>query len=587
MDADFYSAQPTAMLEARERVKSGGSLVSKAGAAGAKRGAKEEDALSSIAGYLAAQKAAASSSAPAATASSAVGGGMALGRQPGESKEQALARIRDAAAMDDDFFGPRHGGDGPGAGAGGGRGRWAADSRMPEGFGEDDEDEDDDDEDDGFGEDEDAEEEDEEEDDYGGRQRKRVRFGADQEKVFRSDEAPGAAEASDDDDDLDMDRDGADGSGAEAAKTSYERQQAALRAQIAMLEKDALSSYLHKHWLMRGEVDSTARPENSLLEAALEHETAIRPPPPLTAQATVALEDLIRRRIADGLFDDPQARERQRPDLGETEKQEELSTEKAARGLGDEYEEQFKAQVLGHKGESRVAALEREVTAAWAALSGRLDALSHMTFTPRMTEDDSAMAAADAGEDAAEERAGVRVRASAPALSMEDVQPTMGAAAAALAMDGTAAATPQEVQAAARGRAGVVVGDSEMDPDEKQRRRRAAKARRRKARRDADAAVRAAERINPGLGNKHEVNRLARELGAQRHVQDGKDSGRAMADFATSSKFFARMQDEARTEAAKLARGGLADEPERLVAVSKRSRKGKRSKGGAAASVML
>ena len=47
------------------------------------------------------------------------------------------------------------------------------------------------------------------------------------------------------------------------------------------------------------------RPLNSALEVDLDFERAIRPPPQPTQEALEALEDMIRRRIADHQYDDP------------------------------------------------------------------------------------------------------------------------------------------------------------------------------------------------------------------------------------------------------------------------------------------
>ena len=49
-----------------------------------------------------------------------------------------------------------------------------------------------------------------------------------------------------------------------------------------------------------------ARPLNSALEIDLDFDRALRPPPPPTEEATATLEDMIKRRIAERRFDDPQ-----------------------------------------------------------------------------------------------------------------------------------------------------------------------------------------------------------------------------------------------------------------------------------------
>lgn len=49
-----------------------------------------------------------------------------------------------------------------------------------------------------------------------------------------------------------------------------------------------------------------SRPLNSALEVDLDFERGIKPPPQPTEEAAVAIEDLIRKRIADHRFDDPE-----------------------------------------------------------------------------------------------------------------------------------------------------------------------------------------------------------------------------------------------------------------------------------------
>ena len=49
-----------------------------------------------------------------------------------------------------------------------------------------------------------------------------------------------------------------------------------------------------------------ARPLNSALEIDLDFDRALRPPPQPTEEATATLEDMIKRRIAERRFNDPQ-----------------------------------------------------------------------------------------------------------------------------------------------------------------------------------------------------------------------------------------------------------------------------------------
>ena len=51
-----------------------------------------------------------------------------------------------------------------------------------------------------------------------------------------------------------------------------------------------------------------ARPLNSALEIDLDFDRAVRPPPQPTEESTATLEDMIKRRIGERQFDDPETR---------------------------------------------------------------------------------------------------------------------------------------------------------------------------------------------------------------------------------------------------------------------------------------
>lgn len=62
--------------------------------------------------------------------------------------------------------------------------------------------------------------------------------------------------------------------GKSEVKSSYEIRQERLQAKIKKLEEEALTD---KPWQLRGEVTGEARPENALLEEALEFDLTHRP----------------------------------------------------------------------------------------------------------------------------------------------------------------------------------------------------------------------------------------------------------------------------------------------------------------------
>ena len=74
----------------------------------------------------------------------------------------------------------------------------------------------------------------------------------------------------------------------------------------------------------------------------------------------------------------------------------------------------------------------------------------------------------------------------------------------------------------------------------------------RKKRRRADADTKTVQRLNPGLGNKHAKRKLSQQLANERNVSEGARTandgrgGGVAGEYTSSSKFFAKLQEEAR-----------------------------------------
>ena len=93
-------------------------------------------------------------------------------------------------------------------------------------------------------------------------------------------------------------------------------------------------------------------------------------------QVTKSIDEIIRQRIKDGVFDDVVRKAALRP-AAYRPKAAELSTEKSKHGLGEEYAKEYEQSVLGHESEE-----SKETQQAHAAvrellgkLNQRLDAL--------------------------------------------------------------------------------------------------------------------------------------------------------------------------------------------------------------------
>ena len=170
---------------------------------------------------------------------------------------------------------------------------------------------------------------------------------------------------------------------AELEKTvsSYQRERLKILSQARKLEEENVQEAA---WMLKGEVSSKARPENSLLEEDLEFDFQSVPPPVITETISESIEDIIKRRILERAFDNPEVpitQEvkdeailfKQRKQKYELEMQERTD-------LGKMYEQDF----LKSKGElseehntldPKLKAKYKEVKELYSKISNTIDAL--------------------------------------------------------------------------------------------------------------------------------------------------------------------------------------------------------------------
>jgi len=252
-------------------------------------------------------------------------------------------------------------------------------------------------------------------------------------------------------------------------RSTHEKRQAAITEQIRQLEA---ANVAKKEWTLAGEARSTTRPLNSLLEEDLDFERAGKPIPVITQEVTEDLEELIKRRILASDFDEVI---RRRPDDISSRFQRgriELDDSKPKQGLAEIYETEYLRKVdpenNPHIKDEKLAEAHREIGTLFSDISRKLDALSSWHFTPKPPKPT------------------ISIIADAPAISMEEAQPSAaggGALAANVSM-----LAPQEVYAPEKdrvvttigegggreiiGKSGAPVSTREMTREEKQRRRR-------------------------------------------------------------------------------------------------------------------
>ncbi|CAA3021447.1 U3 small nucleolar ribonucleo MPP10 isoform X1 [Olea europaea subsp. europaea] len=219
--------------------------------------------------------------------------------------------------------------------------------------------------------------------------------------------------------------------------STHEKELEKLRSEIDAMEKANLEQ---KTWMMQGEVTATKRPKNSALEVDLEFEHNVRPAPVITEEVTASLEELIKKRILEGCFDDVQ----KPPSLPSKSPREkvELDENKSGKGLAALYEDEYVQKTglvstaLSFKDEQK-----KEASLLFKKLCLKLDALSHFHFTPKPVIED------------------MSIQSNVPALAMEEIAP--------LAVSDAAMLAPEEVFAGK----GVVKEETELTKADRKRRR--------------------------------------------------------------------------------------------------------------------
>lgn len=136
-----------------------------------------------------------------------------------------------------------------------------------------------------------------------------------------------------------------------------------------------------------GEAGSRSRPQNSLLEEDLEFERVMKAVPIITEETVQSLEEKIKARIMDNLFDDV-VRVRPLEDKPFLPSRFfELKDTKSSQSLAQIYEGEYVAtQTGGTEIDDRDGKLKREhdeIERLWETLCGKLDALCNAHFTPK------------------------------------------------------------------------------------------------------------------------------------------------------------------------------------------------------------
>jgi U3 small nucleolar RNA-associated protein MPP10 len=331
------------------------------------------------------------------------------------------------------------------------------------------------------------------------------------------------------------------------AKTPLEVEREKLRDSIAALEDANVSK---KPWQLRGEVDAHGRPMNSLLESEFEHDIVARPRVAPTAAASASIEDIIRQRIFDGLFDDvvrklpadyeEARRKKQRVPLPD------ISQDKPEEGLADLYEREYAEErekvSKASEAASHITVREvdpednpeqAEVNRLFKRLSNKLDALASLHYTPAPPKMPAEM----------------EVKPNVPALNAEEAIPEAVSDAALLAPREVHTATAKDLQ-----------GEVETDKLERRTRRRTKKRHISNDNKRKEGEMRLEEMADPALAeqrraertlqrpgkmlqavaNPNDRNKSKKKRGAS--IRSLEDVGSRTGDFAKSTRFFTHLQ---------------------------------------------
>ncbi|KAL1371544.1 hypothetical protein HN51_001779 [Arachis hypogaea] len=219
--------------------------------------------------------------------------------------------------------------------------------------------------------------------------------------------------------------------------STHQKQLEKIHSKIEQMEKANLEP---KTWTMQGEVTAAKRPKNSALEVDLDFEHNVRPAPVITEEVTASIEDMIKKRITEGNFNDVQ----RAPKLPSKVPREvkELDDTKSKKGLAEIYEQEYvekedpTSAPLSFRDEQK-----QQASVLFKKLGLKLDALAHFSFAPKPVIED------------------MSVQINVPALAMEEIAPVAVSDAAMLA--------PEEVF---EGK-GDIKEETELTKEERKRRR--------------------------------------------------------------------------------------------------------------------
>lgn len=251
---------------------------------------------------------------------------------------------------------------------------------------------------------------------------------------------------------------------AEENLSSFQRQQLQIQKEINKLEQESIAE---KKWTMKGEAKAKDRPNDALLEEDLDFERTAKPVPVITREVTESLEEMIRRRIKEGQFDDLARRIITDVTNFKPSSSFQVSEEKSSKSLAEMYEDDYKGAEDNQVSEELQKAHD-EVKDLFSSICYKLDALSSAHFIPKPAQK------------------AIDIKVNTPTIAMEDAQPLTQSSASTFAPQEIYKATTSGNSTEIQLKSGTVFSRDELTREDKQRMRRANKRKRSKEFKDRE-----------------------------------------------------------------------------------------------------
>ena len=341
-----------------------------------------------------------------------------------------------------------------------------------------------------------------------------------------------------------------------APLSHFAQQQQALSSTLQQLEQQLITP---KPWYHRGEVSAMERPTDSLLTTDLQVDSNVKQREVMTRAINESIEEVIRRRVSEGRYDDPVKRTANKAKPYRVKESTDVSSEKSTLGLGQLYEQQFMEEKAREDAAAGGAAADgtakqhkskqqqerdkqvSEIRTLFASLVADLSALSQYSYVPAERSEVRIVRDKDESDVLASEEVGIDFE--------------------------SGVREGRSVTEVMRGkRAGEMVGEGEREQVERKRRRRRMKERGQKRKRDQtvdDRNKQLAAGVN-GIGTRKVLSQdeLKKAMSAA-NVKKGRVAGGAAAaggkggGLNKSTKFFSQLQQNVAAVEADARRQGM------------------------------